>query len=410
MTSFLRWWPTGMAVKQKGSWESYGMMMTPLDYWKSGMDMWLRTAEAQMDMTFRMVSLMPSWELGLVTARGLSDDRVTLRSSDNGEPVLQALSGIATLTAPKKPAAKKLEPTAPSAEPAPEVLPEVLIVHADWSAQSAAQSAAEAVAAVQATVAETVEAQLEAASAMADTMLGAVVAEAEAVTTAAAQVMDATFAAAPEVMIVRADWPDQSVDEAVVDALADTVTRRSQRSRAWWPTGGGRDGERGRASDRSDVDGAEMDATTEATTEATMEATTEAAEAFSEAAAPFVAEPLAAETPLPEPEFLAEPVVWPSPSSGRTRGHGRARGHVRVRESSGGAAATEGRAAAATRRRRQPSKPQLPGRKIRPNNVFLRCSTIMPQRRMTRAVIPHPSRLLVVDRMEASTDVREISL
>ncbi|MBL9059359.1 MAG: hypothetical protein JNK88_04970, partial [Mangrovicoccus sp.] len=81
MTFFLHRSPSGLAGPQKAYWENFSMMMTPLDYWKSGMDLWLRTAEAQMDMTFRMVSLMPSWEVGLLTARGLTDDRVSLRPS-----------------------------------------------------------------------------------------------------------------------------------------------------------------------------------------------------------------------------------------------------------------------------------------------------------------------------------------
>lgn len=55
------------------------MMKTPVDYWRNGMEIWFRTAGAQMNMTLKMMSMMPGWDKPTIAARGLAGDPVTPR-------------------------------------------------------------------------------------------------------------------------------------------------------------------------------------------------------------------------------------------------------------------------------------------------------------------------------------------
>lgn len=245
MTFFLHRSPCGMTGPQKAYWENFSMMMTPLDYWKSGMDLWLRTAEAQMDMTFRMVSLMPSWEAGLLTARGLADDRVNLRPSKDGKPVLRSVVGTTPLTTARKPALKPVEAiaapvVAAAVESAAEIrsavagaaeaqveaaveigaaVSEVIEAQIEAAVAMAAPLAGDAgttdatpaealagsVAEVQGAVAEAAAAQMDAAAKIADAVGGMIGMQAEAATIATAQVMDITGTAAEEVMAAMAE-------------------------------------------------------------------------------------------------------------------------------------------------------------------------------------------------------------
>jgi len=164
---FLRWTPCGMTGQQKAYWENLSMMMTPLDYWKNGMDLWLRTAEAQMDMTFRMVSLMPSWEVGLMTARGLSDDRVSLRPSKDGKPVLRSVVGTTPQASARKPALKPVAPVAPVVEAMVEAASDIQSAVSD-----AAEAQVDAASEIRAAMSDVVEAQIDAVAGLAG-LLGA---------------------------------------------------------------------------------------------------------------------------------------------------------------------------------------------------------------------------------------------
>lgn len=55
------------------------MMKTPVDYWRNGMEIWFRTAGAQVNMTLKMMSMMPGWDKPTIAARGLAGDPVTPR-------------------------------------------------------------------------------------------------------------------------------------------------------------------------------------------------------------------------------------------------------------------------------------------------------------------------------------------
>jgi hypothetical protein len=103
------------------------MMITPMDYWKNGVELWFRTAEAQLELSFRVAALMPTWDVALVSARGVRDDRVTLRST-TARPALRMVTGSAPVAPPAKPkaAAKpvRLRKAAPKAAVStPEVVP-----------------------------------------------------------------------------------------------------------------------------------------------------------------------------------------------------------------------------------------------------------------------------------------------
>ncbi|WP_145962926.1 hypothetical protein [Mangrovicoccus ximenensis] len=48
--------------------------VTPMDMWRNGMELWLRSAEAQMDMTMKMMSACTAWDIGLTAARQLREE------------------------------------------------------------------------------------------------------------------------------------------------------------------------------------------------------------------------------------------------------------------------------------------------------------------------------------------------
>jgi len=64
------------------------MMMTPIDYWRAGMEVWLKTAEAQLDMSYKLMAAMPGFDIALASVRGLRDDSVTLKATGE-RPALQ---------------------------------------------------------------------------------------------------------------------------------------------------------------------------------------------------------------------------------------------------------------------------------------------------------------------------------
>lgn len=215
MMFFLRWTPCGMTGQQKAYWENFSMMMTPLDYWKSGMDLWLRTAEAQMDMTFRMVSLMPSWEVGLMTARGLSDDRVALRPSKDGKPVLRSVVGTTPQASARKPALKPVAPVVPVVEAMVEAASDIQSAVAD-----AAEAQVGAAGEIRAAVSDVVEAQLDAVAGPAAPLFGTAD-EAEPAPTPTEVVVEAVG----EVKTAMAEAAGAQLDAAVriADAVGEVV-------------------------------------------------------------------------------------------------------------------------------------------------------------------------------------------
>jgi len=105
-------------------WETHAMLMTPLDYWRTGMDLWFKTAEMQIDMGFRMMAAMQGWDVVLASTRSLSDERVTLKptarraaTAPNAAP---APAGPASATtSPINPAVSHAPPPETASKPAP---------------------------------------------------------------------------------------------------------------------------------------------------------------------------------------------------------------------------------------------------------------------------------------------------
>jgi len=92
-------------------WETHAMMMTPLDYWHRGFELWLKTAEMQTEIGVKMLAAMPGWDVALHAARAMQDDRLTLKPAEaRPAPKQQAPTAANVAAAPKK---------APAGTPAP---------------------------------------------------------------------------------------------------------------------------------------------------------------------------------------------------------------------------------------------------------------------------------------------------
>jgi hypothetical protein len=328
MMFFLRWTPCGMTGQQKAYWENLSMMMTPLDYWKNGMDLWLRTAEAQMDMTFRMVSLMPSWEVGLMTARGLSDDRVSLRPSKDGKPVLRSVVGTTPQASARKPALKPVAPVAPVVEAMVEAASDIQSAVSD-----AAEAQVDAASEIRAAMSDVVEAQIDAVAGLAAPLFGAS-GEAEPAPTPTEAVVEAVG----EVQTAMADAAGAQLDAAA--RIADAV---------------------------GEVVGVQAEAVTIATAQAmdiAGSATGEVMAAMAEAAAPYLAdpgeiEPFAAQPVEPAAEIEAPVVDVPAvevPSIETPELDAAAE----TPAPAASATIKPAPAAAPSRKRRQPANPKLP--------------------------------------------------
>ncbi len=374
MTFFLHRSPSGKTGPQKAYWENFSMMMTPLDYWKSGMDLWLRTAEAQMDMTFRMVSLMPSWEVGLLTARGLADDRVSLRPSKDGKPVLRSVVGTSTLAAPRKPVLMPVESpvaTAPASEipaPAADVQVEpVLAVRAEWPSEPVVEAMTEATSEIRAAVAGAAEAQVEAAAGIHAAMAEMVEAQIEAQVEAAADLADAVMPLVAPVRTRRAVRSKPAKAEAVSPTEAVAAAVDEVQAAVAEAAGAQMEAAAKIADAIGEVVGVQAESATIATAQV-MDITGTAAEevlaAMAETAAPFLTdlgevEPFAAGLPEPVAEPVADPMIEADPDSlAQTAVEpAPAPKAARTRRLAAAAVADE---ALPSRKRRQPAKPKLP--------------------------------------------------
>ena len=53
------------------------MIKTPIDFWRSGMAFWFRTAEAQMNLTLSMMSGMSKWNVMALSPHDIKEHSVT---------------------------------------------------------------------------------------------------------------------------------------------------------------------------------------------------------------------------------------------------------------------------------------------------------------------------------------------
>lgn len=98
------------------------MVMTPLDYWKAGMDFWLKTAEAQIELSFKLAAAMPVWDMALTATRSIEDERVTLKSTSS-RPVLRDASTSAPAPVEEAPAKRSTQAGNPVNAAAPALKP-----------------------------------------------------------------------------------------------------------------------------------------------------------------------------------------------------------------------------------------------------------------------------------------------
>ena len=103
----------GATSPQMRLWETHAMMITPMDYWRAGVDLWFKTAETQIETGFRVMAAIQGWDVALQSARSLKSDAVTLKAAPAAEPKRKATTPVrkraAATASPVKPA-----PAAPS--------------------------------------------------------------------------------------------------------------------------------------------------------------------------------------------------------------------------------------------------------------------------------------------------------
>ena len=119
---------TGKMTKM-GAWgDMQKHLVTPVDMWRSGVELWFRSAEAQMDLTMRMMSALNAWDAGTLAARQLKPGpRAEAAAAPAAEPAPKPAEKPVLKAVPTPaPAAKAPEgeaAAAPMAEPAPAAAP-----------------------------------------------------------------------------------------------------------------------------------------------------------------------------------------------------------------------------------------------------------------------------------------------